>query len=97
MDEALDLAATLPDGSLTVSALAPARSWERQREDAAAVVDAIWAAAFWLAGGRTPAEASEQAPSVVRPRDRAAAEAAARRAASVRDRIENTRWEAVDG
>ncbi len=84
---------TLPDGSLTVAALHPERSWTREQHLAADIVDSVCAAATALLGGR-----SSDAPRVPRPRDVAAAGAAAERAASVRARIENTEWvEVTDG
>lgn len=84
---------TLPDGSLTVAALHPERSWTQERQSAADIVDSVYAAATALCGGR-----ASEAPRVPRPRDVAAADAAAERAASVRARIENTEWaEATDG
>lgn len=84
---------TLPDGSLTVAALQPERSWTQERQSAADIVDSVYAAATALCGGR-----ASEAPRVPRPRDVAAAGAAAERAASVRDRIENTEWvEVTDG
>lgn len=78
---------TLPDGSLTVAALHPERSWTQERQSAADIVDSIYAAATALCGGK-----ASEAPRVPRPRDVAAAGAAAERAASVRARIENTEW-----
>lgn len=84
---------TLPDGSLTVAALHPERSWTQERQSAADIVDSIYAAATALCGGK-----ASEAPRVPRPRDVAAAGAAAERAASVRARIENTEWvEVTDG
>lgn len=84
---------TLPDGSLTVAALHPERSWTQERQSAADIVDSVYAAATALCGGK-----ASEAPRVPRPRDVAAAGAAAERAASVRDRIENTEWvEVTDG
>lgn len=84
---------TLPDGSLTVAALHPERSWTQERQSAADIVDSVYAAATALCGGKT-----SDAPRVPRPRDVAAAGAAAERAASVRARIENTEWvEVTDG
>lgn len=84
---------TLPDGSLTVAALHPERSWTQERHLAADIVDSVCAAATALLGGKT-----SEAPRVPRPRDVAAAGAAAERAASVRARIENTEWaEVTDG
>lgn len=84
---------TLPDGSLTVAALHPERSWTQERQSAADIVDSVYAAATALCGGR-----ASEAPRVPRPRDVAAAGAAAERAASVRARIENTEWvEVTDG
>lgn len=84
---------TLPDGSLTVAALHPERSWTQERQSAADIVDSVYAAATALCGGR-----ASEAPRVPRPRDVAAAGAAADRAASVRACIENTEWaEVTDG
>lgn len=84
---------TLPDGSLTVAALHPERSWTQERQSAADIVDSVYAAATALCGGK-----ASEAPRVSRPRDVAAAGAAAERAASVRARIENTEWvEVTDG
>lgn len=84
---------TLPDGALTVAALHPERSWTQERHLAADIVDSVYAAATALCGGK-----ASEAPRVPRPRDVAAAGAAAERAASVRDRIENTEWaEVTDG
>lgn len=84
---------TLPDGSLTVAALHPERSWTQERQSAADIVDSVYAAATALCGGK-----ASEAPRVPRPRDVAAAGAAAERAASVRSRIENTEWaEVTDG
>lgn len=84
---------TLPDGSLTVAALHPERSWTQERQSAADIVDSVYAAATALCGGK-----ASEVPRVPRPRDVAAAGAAAERAASVRARIENTEWvEVTDG
>lgn len=84
---------TLPDGSLTVAALHPERSWTQERQSAADIVDSVYAAATALCGGK-----ASEAPRVPRPRDVAAAGAAAERAASVHARIENTEWaEVTDG
>lgn len=84
---------TLPDGSLTVAALHPERSWTQERQSAADIVDSVYAAATALCGGK-----ASEAPRVPRPRDVAAAGAAVERAASVRARIENTEWvEVTDG
>lgn len=87
MDEAWDLAATLPDGSLTVAAEDPLRAWSQERVHAADVIDAIYLACASLAG--VP---PEKAARVVRPADIARAHAAADHAKSVRDIIENTEW-----
>lgn len=84
---------TLPDGSLTVAALHPERSWTQEQHLAADIVDSVYAAATALCGGK-----ASEAPRVPRPRDVATAGASAERAASVRDRIENTEWvEVADG
>ena len=42
---------TLPDGSLTVAALHPERSWTQERQSAADIVDSVYAAATALCGG----------------------------------------------
>ena len=84
---------TLPDGSLTVAALHPERSWTQEQHLAADVVDSVYAAATALCGGK-----ASEATRVPRPRDVAAAGAAVVRAASVRARIETTeRVEVTDG
>ena len=91
--EAYDLVRTLPDGSLTVAALHPERSWTQERHLAADIVDSVYAATTALCGGR-----ASDAPRTPRPQDVVAAGAAVERAASVRDRIENTEWvEVTDG
>lgn len=99
--EAVDLISTLPDGSRTASAFSPSRSWSPEKQRAADVTDAMWAVATWQAGGVTQRQAMERAPHAVRPWEREqgmreAAEAR-RRAAAVRERIENTKWEEDDG
>lgn len=66
---------TLPDGSLTVAALHPERSWTREQHLAADIVNSVYAAATALCGGK-----ASEAPRVPRPRDVAAAGAAAERA-----------------
>lgn len=43
---------TLPDGSLTVAALHPERSWTREQHLAADIVDSVYAAATALCGGK---------------------------------------------
>lgn len=55
---------TLPDGSLTVAALHPERSWTREQHLAADIVDSVYAAATALCGGK-----ASEAPRVPRPRD----------------------------
>lgn len=99
--EAVDLISTLPDGSRTASALSTSRAWSPEKQRAADVIDAMWAVATWQAGGVTQRQAMERAPHAVRPWEREqgmreAAEAR-RRAAAVRERIENTKWEEDDG
>ena len=65
--------------------------WDEARENAADVVDAIWALISLLSSART----TEGAPRVTRPSDMRARKAARQRAASVRKRIESTTWEEV--
>ncbi len=71
----------------------PVRQELDEQHLAADIVDSVYAAATALCGGK-----ASEAPRVPRPRDVAAAGAAAERAASVRARIENTEWvEVTDG
>lgn len=89
-DEAIDLVLTLPRGSLWRSAQVEFGEWGEARENAADVVDAVWALIALVARGTT-----EGAPSVTRPSDLRERRAARERAASVRERIRNTTWEEV--
>lgn len=91
MDEAIDLVLTLPRGSMWRSAQVEFGEWDDARENAADVVDAIWALISLLSSART----TEGAPSVTRPSDMRARKEARERAASVRKRIEGTTWEEV--
>lgn len=90
-DEAIDLVLTLPRGSMWRSAQVEFGEWGEARENAADVVDAIWALIGLLSSART----TEGAPTVTRPSDLRERKAARERAASVRERIENTKWEEV--
>lgn len=83
-DEALDLALTLPQGSLLVSVLDPERSWTPEREMIADLQDTILAAL-----GHVDVK-------VTRPRDVIARRKAHQKAQMTKQRIENTTWEAVD-
>ncbi len=88
MGEAVCLVRGLPAGTEYVSAACPAASWTPEREALADVQDTIWAAAAAMRG-------IESAPTVTRPRDVAARRAAAGKARSVRERIENANWKEV--
>ena len=83
----------MPPGIVQIGVANPERSWTREQHLAADIVDSVYGAATVLRGGR-----ASDAPKILRPQDVAAAGAAAERAASVRDRIENTEWvEVADG
>lgn len=88
LDEAIDLVLTLPRGSLWRSAQVEFGEWDDAREGVADVVDAIWALISLMSTART----TEGAPRVARPSDMRDRKAARKRAASVRERIENTTW-----
>lgn len=86
--EAVCLIRGLPAGTEYVSAACPAAAWTPEREALADVQDTIWAVAAALRG-------IEDAPRVTRPRDLAARRAAASKARSVRERINNGSWKEV--
>lgn len=86
--EACDLVATLPRGSALRSALSEFGEWGEARECAADVVDEVERFLQLVATGST-----EGANRLPRPADLARRKAAAARARSVRERIENTEWE----
>lgn len=88
IDEAIDLIATLPDGSRYVSAVDPARSWPRWRHAIADLQDEEWAIVAALRG--VPAD---KAPRVMRPADAARQMVALDKARKARKRIEETEWE----
>ena len=90
-DEAIDLILTLPRGSMWRSSRVEFGEWDEARENSADVVDAIWALISLLSSART----TEGAPSVTRPSDMRARKAARERAASVRRKIAETKWEEV--
>ena len=66
VDEAIDLIATLPDGSLYVAATNPARSWSERRTLAADVVDAVMWLTWALAMDH---EKVTEPPKIIRPVD----------------------------
>lgn len=90
-DEALDLIATLPDGSLYVSKRNPSRSWTPQREAVACLQDTLLEIACAQAGIK------DEPPRVTRPRDVVARRSARRKAAAVRERIASTSWTGQEG
>lgn len=90
-DEAIDLIATLPRGSLWRSAQVEFGEWDDARENSADVVDAIWKLISLLSDAHT----TEGAPTVARPQDLRERKMAAERARAVRERIEGTRWQEV--
>lgn len=89
MDEAIDLVLTLPRGSMWRSSQVEFGEWDEAREGFADVVDAVWALISLMSSKGT----TEGAPSVTRPSDMRERKAARERAASVRKRIAETRWE----
>ena len=82
-DEAVDLAFTLPQGSLLVSALHPELSWTAEREAIADLQDTIYSV-FGFTDVR-----------VTRPRDLVIRQKARQKAQATKEKIENTKWEAV--
>lgn len=86
VDEAIDLIATLPAGSLYVSSVNPARSWSELREVAADVQDTL-AALLWRGDGAPP--------RVSRPSDAVERMRAAESAKRARAAVEETEWEEV--
>lgn len=89
VDEAIDLILTLPRGSLWRSAQLEFGEWDEARENAADVVDAIWALISLLSSAHT----TEGSPTVTRPGDLRERKAALERARRARERIEGTTWE----
>ena len=83
-DEALDLALTLPHGSLLISALNPELSWTPEREMIADLQDTIYEV-FWGQGKYR----------ITRPADIVARKKARDKARKTKQKIENTKWEAV--
>lgn len=83
-EEAVDLAFTLPRGSLLVSALHPELSWSPEREAMADLQDTLYAVF------------GHPDVHVTRPRDVVERRRAHERARKVQQTIENTKWEAVD-
>ena len=86
VEEAVDLALTLPPGSLYVARTRPELSWSEARETAADIRDDMAALAYALRGAADP-------PKVVRPRDVVELRRAAERSREARRRIEETAWE----
>ena len=88
-EEALDLIATLPQGSRFVAATDPLRAWSDERHLAMDVVDGLSIVAWRL--GTWPG--MDEPPRVTRPRD-ALARAASRRAAmAAKAELEADVWE----
>lgn len=83
-DEAVDLAFTLPRGSLLISALHPELSWTPEREAIADLQDTIYAVF------------GHPEIRVTRPHDLIARQKAHEKAQRAKRTIENTQWEAVD-
>lgn len=90
-DEALDLIASLPNGSRFVASKDPLRSWSDERVFASDIIDAITEAACIIRGIDL-----SLAPKVVRPADIYARSKAAQKASAMRERIDSTEWEEVN-
>ena len=89
-DEAVDLALTLPNGSLYVARKHPELSWSEARELSADIRDDMAAVAYALRG-------LDGAPRVLRPADVVADARAKRRAREAKTRMEGSGWEPVEG
>lgn len=92
MGEAVDLALTLPAGSLYMAAVDPHLAWPDGRHDLADVKDMLYRLMWLYATGST-----EGAPSVVRPGVREDTARARERAVAAREYIEQTEWREADG
>ena len=90
--EALDLIATLPDGSRYVAAMFPTRAWSEMRSLTADICDAIswltWATAM-------DHDKVSEPPRIMRPADRAIQTMVRERHRSAREKLENARREEV--
>lgn len=95
-DEALDLIAMLPDGSRYLAALSPLKAWTNSECRLADIVDGLSALTQMLSDKRT----TENAPKVKRPWDeyvkRVNRTVQRLKAASIRNRIEKTKWVDVE-
>lgn len=89
IDEAIDLAITLPRGSLYVAKKHPEASWSEARELIADVQDTIISLAYALRGVK-------DAPKIVRPADVIARKQAMKKAQSAKKRIEMLEWEQIE-
>lgn len=87
-EEAIDLIRTLPEGSLTVSAIDPARSWEKWQHSLADIQDQLFTLFTHVPKGEEP-------PRVTRPRDLVERKKALESAQEARKRIKDQEWEEV--
>ncbi len=90
--EAIDLIATLPDGSRYVTSRFPTRAWSETRDLMADVCDAISFLTWALAIDH---DAMPEPPRVARPADMARQAADARRHRKAREVLESARREEV--
>lgn len=89
--EAIDLVRTLPAGSMYAAATNPYDEWSDERRALADIHDMVRACLRRLSGDRSEI----RFPLSARPEDEERARAAREGAAKARERIQETRWEAV--
>ena len=90
-DEAIDLIATLPDGSLFAAALSPYRAWSDETEQRAQIVDEIERMLTLYATGTTEGAQRVTRPWMVEERKRVR-----ERTKRAVDRLNSNRWKDVD-
>lgn len=90
VDEAVDLIATLPAGSLYMASMSPELAWPAWRQALADLQDDVWAASLASAGYRG------DMPRVPRPQDAPIRARERERAAAAKSIIEETKWVAVE-
>lgn len=90
--EAIDLIATLPNGSLFLAALNPRQAWSDELNAMYDLFDSLWKF-IWM---KSEKGTTEGAPQAERPWYAAERSKRRARAHGVRERLENTRWEDVD-
>ena len=87
-EEVLDLIATLPDGSLTISKMYPARSWEKWQHSLANIQDQLFMLLCHMPKG-------VEAPHVERPQDIINRQRAKAQSRKVSEQLNNQQWKEV--